>query len=238
MKEVEVAGPGFTIESDRVFIGLGNSERKETGEGLAQAYQELGIFTHIDIVTLNEMAGLATRKALREEAKKRLLTPHSEGVTRVPAALQIVAFNPPEPTTLRDLAARAKAVTQEKIPKESTAWQSGPKDMFLAGKELASSPFTSARTPLMIARGFSTVEYLADRAESFPAGRAIVHSDMDVFGFQNAACLNYAAEKGITTVMLPNHWHMSALLEPRRTVGLLTPTIFPMPWGTESDLLS
>ena len=238
MTEVSVFGPQFNIETNRVFIALGNSERRRIGEGLAQALHELRIFTHIDTVPLNKMAGFVTRGAFRDEAKRRFVIGHSAALTRLPHALQVAAINPPEPTSVHDLIVRANKLTKEKVAKEPTAWESGPKDLALAAFELGRSPFTSARTPHMIAGGFSSVDYLINGEERFPAGRALVHSANDVFGFQKMGDLRCAGDNGVTAFMLPDHSHMSLLLEPKRTVGLLTPAIFPMPWGTTEDLLT
>lgn len=239
MSEVVVDGPKFERASDRVFVGLGHSERKGLADGFLQALHELRIFTHIDAIPLNKMAGFMTRRANREEAKQRLLIGHSASVTRVPAALQVVAFNAPEPTSLFQLGRSAWALTGESkaIPHEQSAWKvGGAKDLTLAGLELMRSPFTSVRTPLQIALGYSAVDHLVKGAERFPAGRVLVHSTNDSFGFQDRADMQRAAENNVTTVMIPDHWHMSMLLEPKRTIELLTPVIFPERWDGSGRL--
>lgn len=64
-------------------------------------------------------------------------------------------------------------------------------------------------------------------AEDFPAGRAIVHSEYDGFGFYDLADMERAASSGVTTLVLPNHYHNEVLFAPNRTIDLMTPAIFP-----------
>ncbi len=222
-----VKGPNFQIESDKAIVGLGHSERKHVGEFLARTIDELGIFRKIEIVTLNKSAGMIGRKALRRELESSFVIGHSAFITRVQRALQVVAINPPEPVSLINLAKRTKAVIDDPIRKEHGAHKTGIADMIGAGFELARSPLSSARTPIMISRGYSTIEQLVARANDFPAGRAVVHSALDSFGFADLADMDYASNNGVTTVVLPNHYHNEALFAPNRLVSLLTPAIFP-----------
>jgi len=152
---------------------------------------------------------------------------HSAFITRVPRALQVVAVNSPEQVSLLNLAKRAKAVLKDPVAKEPGAHKTGVRGLVGAGVELARSPVCSARTPLIISRGYSTAQQLASRVGDFPAGRAIVHSALDSFGFADLADMDYAGANGVTTVVLPDHYHNEVLFAPNRFVELLTPAIFP-----------
>lgn len=146
---------------------------------------------------------------------------------RVPAALQIIAINPPEQVSFVDLLKRANEITKDKFEKEVGSHKTGNGDLAAAGLQLLSSPIASLVTPHRISQGYSTVDRLSDGAEDFRAGRAIVHSQLDGFGFYDLADLDLAASNGVTTLVLPDHYHNEVIFAPNRTIDLMTPAIFP-----------
>ena len=224
---IESYGPRFQIESDKAFYLPGHSERKKTGEFMARTLVERGIFEDVEIVTLNRIASMIHRDALRREMLTRTVITHSAGIMRVPAALQVVAINPPEQVSFVDLLKRANEITKDKFEKEVGSHKTGYGDLAAAGLQLLGSPIASIVTPYRISQGYSTVDRLADGAEDFRGGRAIVHSQLDGFGFYDLADLDFAAVNGVTTLALPNHYHNEALFAAKRTIDLMTPAIFP-----------
>lgn len=220
----------FRIESDRAFIVLGNSERREFGEYIGRALDAMRIFEDIDVFTLNHSAAMLGRASIRKAMETRTVITHSAGILRIPKALQIVAINPPEPVPLGQLIKRAVfEVTKDSIDAEAGAPKTGTSDMLKAGLELARGPISTIVTAQRIARGYSATRRLIEGAEDFPAGRAMVHSELDAFGFAGLADSDRAARAGVTTIMLPGHYHNEMLFAPRRTFNQLTPEIFPNP---------
>ena len=219
-------GPHFQIESRKAFVIGGHSERSTTGEFLARTLLARGIFEEIEVVTLNRTASLIHRGALRREMLNRTVITHSAAIIRVPAALQIVAINPPEQVSFVDLLKRANEIIKDKFPIEEGAHKTGYGDLAAAGVQLLGSPVTSLVTPIRIAKGYSSVDRLVAGADDFPAGRAIVHSEFDGFGFYNLADMGRASSSGVTTLVLPNHYHGEVLFAPNRTIDLMTPAIF------------
>jgi hypothetical protein len=233
---IEHQGPKFTLESSRAVIVLGHSERLEVGQLLAETLDSRRFFEELDLVTLNRSAAILGRHALKEHMKRSTVITHSSGVMRIPCALQIVAINPPEPVSFIELVKRVQIVAKDNIEAEPGAHARGLLDLFKAGIELARSPITSMVTPIRISRGYSTVKDLSGRGSDFRAGRAIVHSDSDNFGFARLADMYTASENGITAVKLLNHHHNELLFAPGRTIDALTPAIFPLtPWNPNLD---
>lgn len=217
----------FQIESDRAVIVLGHSERKEVGQLWGEALDARGIFEDIDVITLNRAAAVIGRASLKEHLKIASVFTHSAGITRVDQALQVVAINPPEPVSFFELMKRAVSVGNDPVTKEPGGHKTGPVDLAMAGVELARSPTSTLVTPLMIARGYSTVEQLCAREQDFPAGRAIVHAELDGFGFADNANLEIARHSGVTTMLLPNEYHNGILFAPHGIMDLMTPAILP-----------
>ncbi len=232
----ETLGPKFRLEASKAFVVLGHSERKRVGEFLAQSLDERRFFQNIweevedvEVITLNRSAAMINRAALAKEMRRRAVIAHSAGIMRIRGALQVIAFNPPEQVPFIELLKRANDIMADHIEKESGAHKGGILDMIGAGVELARSPLTTLVTPLRISRGYSTVDDLVGRYDDFPAGRAIVHSGRDSFRFQESADMQKAADDGISTVVIAEHYHMEALLAPNRTIDAITPFIFPEP---------
>ncbi len=223
-------GPEFTIESSEAVIVLGHSEREQVGLAWATALDETGLFSGVEIVTTNRLDSRLGRTALRGLFEGGVAFTHSAGEMRVPNALQLVAHNPPEQTSWKDLLKRAADIGKDRIEKEADAHKTGKSDLAKAGLQLAGSPITSFRTIAQIHSGHSSVESLVNRRQNgeFLAGVAIVHSELDGFGFQLAADMVRASEEGITTLILPGHKHNEVLFAPRRTIDLMTPAIFPV----------
>ncbi len=222
-------GPRFTVESDRAVITLGNSERREIGELWASTLDARRIFRTIDIVTLNEADGKFGRVAVRKLMEDATVLSHSAGVSRVAKALQIIAFNPPEPVNGRiELIRRAMAVGEDEITPEPGAVKTGCVDLAKASFELARSPISSARTLQMIGHnGYSAVGDLAARFADFPAGRAIVHGDQDTFGFYVAADIRAAVDNDITVAVIEDAHHNEILFRPGYIMDQITPGILP-----------
>ena len=220
-----VRGPEFQIESDKAMIVLGHSERKEYGEFIASALDERRVFEDIDVYTLNHCAAYLGRKSVREAMKSRTVITHSAGIMRVPQALQIIAINPPEPVSFGQLLRRATEVAKNPVVAEEGAPKTGIGDLAKAGFELVRSPIASATTCLRIARGYSATAHLATGHNAFRAGRAMVHSELDSFGFAELADMERAAMAGVTTVLLADHYHNEVFFAPRSTLDLLTPEI-------------
>lgn len=221
------SGPAFQVESDKAFLVLGHSERLEVGNFLAKTLDERHIFAELDVISLNRAAAYVGRASLREAMKHRTVITHSAAIMRVPRALQIIAINPPEEVSLGQLLKRANEVVKDALVPEEGAHKTGLGDLAKAGLELARSPVVTVTTALGISRGYSSTERLAEGAEDFPAGWAMVHSEHDTFGFSNLCDLDRAAQAGVTTVVLPGHYHNEVLFAPNRTLDLLTPAIFP-----------
>ena len=206
---------------------MGHSERVVAGKLLEKEIDSLGLFSDgIDLITLNQTSAMIGRRALREEMKKRTVITHSAGIMRLSGALQIVAINPPEKVGFVELLKRAQKITKDPITKEEGAHKTGFTDLAGAGVELMRSPGTTFKTMNMISSGYSAVDQLILRADDFPAGRAIVHSERDTFGFSDLANMDLAALNGISTFMISGHYHNDVLLAPNKTLELLTPELF------------
>ncbi len=229
MSEKPVAmGPKFEFASDRAIIALGHSERKMVGEKWASEIDNLDIFEDIDVVTINRLDRLRDSSLLKSVMKKSTVFGHSAASTRIDEALQFVAINPPEPASTLDLLKAASKIANDPIEPEVGSHKTGLLDLLGAGLELADSPTSSISTIRRISGGYSAVEDLIAKGEkSFPEGRAIVHSELDGFGFSELANMHRAAGNGITAVEIPNHYHNEVLFAPKKTIGLLTPSIFP-----------
>lgn len=228
MKVNPLPSKEFQVESDRAFIVLGHSERRRVGEFFATKLDERGLFGEIDVITLNQAAAKLGRKALHGEMKLRTVITHSAGITRIPAALQIIAINPPEQVSLTELIKRAMEIMNDPIVPEEGSHNTGFGDMIGAGFELVRSPASTIHTMSLIAKGYSAVRKLSGSANQFPGGRAIVHSELDGFGFSDLADKNLANMHGVTTITLPDHHHNEVLFAPGRTIDLMSPVIFPV----------
>jgi hypothetical protein len=231
-------GPVFQVESNEAILLMGNSERKSTGQFLADTLVDQGVFDDIFIFTANESDTWAGRKALRSGLKTKTGLSHSIGAKYLldaleetgDTALQVVAFNAPEPTKiLKQIWLASTKVTGEKIDKETGAEHTGNKAAWEALKEMTTGFSTTRKTMSSIARGFSGTQRLIDaaRANVFSAGQVMVHSEHDAFGFAQMADLGRAASAGVTTVMLSDHFHNEVLYAPGRTIDRLTPAVFP-----------
>lgn len=228
------AGPQFTIESDAAVIVLGHSERQSIGNFWATELDQRGIFETIDVVTLNRAAAMVGRASLRNHLKRATVFTHSAGITRIDKALQVVALNPPEPVDgIRELIRRAMTIANDPIEAEAGASRTGLVDLALAGVELMRSPISTVVTMHRIGiGGYSTVRELSLREHDFPAGRAIVHSESDGFGFCESAELTIAEMAGVVTLTVSEDaYHNSILYTPRRIMDEMTPTILPQTAG-------
>lgn len=230
----------FTLESDKAILVLGHSERKKTGELWAKEIDERNYFDDIDVLTLNafdtKMRGTG-RVALLDVLARSTAITHSAGAQRVIEASQhrrlhqIVAFNGSEQTSYRQQIRSAMAIGSDPMSERSEpgAHEIDILDRMGAGLQIASSPISTARTMAGIKNGFSTSRRLAVAGRDFPAGRALVHSELDGFGFPNGANNEFARIMGVTVEELPDHYHNEVLFAPGRTMDMLTPTIFPEP---------
>ncbi len=224
---IEVAGPKFQIEADYAFILPGVSERREVCEYAASTLDQLRIFRDIQIVPFSERERYI-KASLLNALKISLAVTHSAGIIALRQALQVVAINPPEHVTMPQLVKRAMFdVPNEQIVAEEGAHERNFADRAKALLEMVRSLRITARETLAIANGYSAVEHLAAGAENFPAGRAIVHSEFDMYGFADLADMKRAADADITTVMLPEFYHNDFLFRPQAMTELLTPVIFP-----------
>lgn len=222
----QVSGPEFNIASDRLFIVGGNSERKEVLEPFARVIDSRGIFEKIDLITLNNLDGRSGR-SIKQLMLVATVLGHSAAATRIKKARQFIAVNPPEQLDYRDQIKCAMDVGNDPIDKEMDTYKTGTLDLVKAGLQLVGSPLSTARTMHMIDEGFSGSSLLIRGAQDFPEGRAMVHSELDGFRFAQNAGLEAAALAGVTTLLLPGHYHNEMLLAPSRTVDLMTPVIFP-----------
>lgn len=222
-------GPDFKVESGKAVIVLGNSERHEVGELWGKTLDERRIFDYVDVVTLNEAAARFGRASLRQRLKESVVFTHSAGITRLAEARQVIAINPPEPVAgVIELMRRAAEVGKDKIDPEYGAIKTGAVDLTKAGLELARSPFSTVKTLWLIGRaGYSAVSALIERAEDFPAGRAIVHCDEDGFGFFANADLLAAVDNDIPTLVIEGAHHNEVLFRPSYILDEMTPTILP-----------
>ena len=221
-------GPNFEIASDELIIIGGHSERKEALRFLAETIGNLGLFKDITIKTINNLDTKHSRGAIYEGMKKSTVMGHSAALTRVPAALQIIAINRPEQLDYRNEIKCAIGITRDVIDKEEGAHKTGSIDMLMAGIQMFGSPISSVRTMRLINSGFSATKRLAEGEVDFPAGRALVHSELDGFGFAANANMQLAASCGVTTLLLPEHHHNEVLFAPQRTIDMMTPSIFPL----------
>lgn len=220
-------GPKFELASDELFIVGGNSERKEVMDFFASKLDERRLFEDINVVTLNRLDTKLGRGALFAAFRESTVLSHSSGLTRVPRALQIIAMNPPEPITIRQQIERASEIVNDQVVKEPGHHKTGSADMLKAGLQLAGSPISTFRTMSTIKHGYSGSNRLIGGVQDFPAGRALVHSDQDGFGFAELADMDVAASCGVTTLMLHGHHHNEYMFAPDLTIDLMTPTIFP-----------
>lgn len=222
-------GPKFEIESDRLVIGLGHSERKRVGALLASAFEQTGLFPR-DIVlqTINEMDRLRGTKKQKDLLSDSTIVTHSGGSMYIEEGLQIIAFNAPEKVAAGPLIKRGLVdIDKEEIVKESGAHKTGLIDKALAGLQMFSSPITTYRTMSGIWNGYSASRKLAEAAVQFPAGRALIHSALDAFQFPGLADMELAARSGVSTAVIPNHWHNEILFAPHRTLTAVMPHILP-----------
>lgn len=225
-------GPQFTIESKTAVIILGHSERREVGQLWLEALDRRKIFEDVDLITLNRAAAMMGRASLRQHLKRSTVFTHSASITRVEAAQQVIAINPPEPVDgLIELVRRAMEIGKDPIVAEEGAHKTGALDLIKAAIELLRSPASTIATMHKIGRGaYSTVRELSERASDFPAGRAIVHSENDGFGFRDSADVLAAANAGITTGIVHVYggaFHNSILFSPDRMMSQLAPKILP-----------
>lgn len=230
MSETVFGGPRFNVESDRALIGLGNSERREVGELAKATLEGSGLFPGgVEMLTINQLDRLSGSEKLKGLLEDSTIFTHSAAEVYIDSGLQIIAFNSAEPTPVKDLMQRAKAVGKELqiIDAEDGAYKTGHMDTAKAAIQLACSPITSSRTISRISRGHSSSRKLAYAAEAFPAGRAIVHSENDTFRFQDSADLASANQSGVSTAVVPDSYHLSFLREPGRLFTAVMPHILP-----------
>jgi hypothetical protein len=222
-------GPKFQVESDRLVIGLGNSERRKVGALLARTFDETGLFPReIVVQTINEIEKSRGSKKQRDLFKDSTLAMHSAASMYVDEGLQIIAFNAPEPLPALTLIKRGVVdAGKEKIDKEPGSHKTGLGDMALALLQMGISPITTTRTMRRIWNGYSATADLAAAGERFPAGRALVHSELDAFQFVGLADMETAARSGVSTAVIPNHWHNEILFAPNRTLLAVMPHILP-----------
>lgn len=232
MAETIFAGPQVTFESDRAVAILGHSERREVGELWENTLERSGLFPRdIEVRTLNRSADPIGRLALRSLLKDSVLFTHSAGMTRVRQALQIVAFNSPESVaTKRELIDCAVAIGKDEMINEPGCHETGFMDYAKAGLQLITSPFTTYRTMDMITNGYSTVDRLVNGAEDFPAGRAMVHTMRDGFGFAEKAFarLDELTDADVSSAWLPNYHHNELLFAPAHVIEETRGHIFPV----------
>lgn len=226
--KIEKTSPKFQVASDKAILVLGHSERYKTGEYFASVLDKLNLFDEIDIFSLNKCAAALGRSSVQKAMENRTVITHSAGLMRVKKALQVIALNPPEPVPLIPLIKRGLIdIPRDHFESEEGAHSRTHLDIFMAGVELARSPITTLQTVHRISRGYSSTDRLVNGSEDFRAGRAMVHSELDAFGFAQLANMERAAQSGVTTVMLPNHHHNEALFAAEDTIKQLTPVIFP-----------
>lgn len=214
---------GFEIASPNAVIGLGHSERAEVGEFLARTLKNYGIFNTTRVVTTNDLYRLHLKTEIEEMMSESTVISHSAFPVHMRRQIkgpvkQLLAFNPPEPLSTWNSLRRAASVARDnvtKAPGHHTMGVFGILDTMKAGVELMGDIPTSFRTMREISDGFSTVEYLADHANQFTHGRAIVHVENDGFGFQNTCDYQRAQENGISTALIANGHHNSLLFDPK-----------------------
>jgi hypothetical protein len=214
------------IVSEHAVLGLGHSERSEVGEFLARTLKNFGVFKTVDIVTTNDLAKLSLTQEISEMMAVSSVVTHSVfpvHMDRIEGPiLQIIAFNPPEPTPTMQLAKGAKEVAADRMYKEPGHHTTGALDMAKAGIELLRRPLTSIETVRRIANSFSTLDYLIDHKDQFMHGRAVVHSSGDNFGFQEGFDFQRAEDDGIIAMLLgDSHRHNQLLFAPKQTLDLL-----------------
>lgn len=230
---VQVFGPKFELQTDSVVLIQGNTERRQVGEPLLRTLDRTGLFPrNIEAFTINEAGGRFSpnSRRLRSLFDISLVIGRSAASIYVPNALQILAFNSPEPIPTRlEVLKRGAKVGGDEIEKEPDTYKTGPWDLTKALAQVAVSPITSYRTINAIASGYSTSRRLIEGAEDFPAGRAMVHGMEDGFGFAASAYdhVSELTEAGVTTVWIPEVSHNEILLAPGRVLENLRGNIFP-----------
>lgn len=74
MSETVFGGPQFHVESDRLAIVLGNSERNRVGRLLAQTFDRSGLFpADVVLMTINEAEARRGTKKLKDLFDKKVL---------------------------------------------------------------------------------------------------------------------------------------------------------------------
>ncbi len=222
------------IASDDVILALGNSERRTTGELAVRTFQNFGYFRNVILTTINELDEKSLRtQEIRAKAKDMTVITHSAAIQRFDEALQIVALNPPEQTSCTQLLFGALRMAKDPIKDEPGAHKRNLGDAIGAAREFIGSPISSYRTVHGISQGFSTVEHLIERADSFPEGRAIIHARADAFGFQKDADLERANANGIVTKLIDGY-HTEFLFAPHRVIRAALPELAFLPLGERS----
>lgn len=231
MVQATFGGPQFQVESDRLVIGLGNSERRRVGELARSVFEKTGLFTRdIVVLTINELEAGRGSKKLNDLFADSTIAAHSAAEMFIDGGLQIMAFNPAEQTSAGKLIKRGLInIGQEakRLEKEPGAHKIGPADSMQAFGQMVMSPITTFRTIHGIAAGHSSSRRLAGAAWQFPAGRAIIHSELDPFQFPAGADLELAARSGVSTAVIPGHGHNELLFAPHRTLTAIMPHILP-----------
>lgn len=221
----------FTIASDDAIVALGNSERRKTGELAVRTLQNFGYFKNVILTTINELDEKSLRtQEIRAKAKDMAVITHSAALQRFDEALQIIALNPPEQTSYMQLLFGAMRMAKDPIDDEPGAHKRNLGDAIGATREFLGSPISSYRTVHGIARGFSAVEHLIERADDFPKGRAIIHAHADAFGFQKATDVERAQSHGIVTELIAG-FHTEFLFAPLRVMREIEPIITIPPLG-------
>lgn len=238
MSKVTTYGPQFQPESNEAILVLGNSERFSTGQFLADTLVKRKIFEDVFVLTVNDTDTSAGQRTLASGLQTRVGLGHSVGSAyildtlrdRGTTGLQMIATNPVEPISrLKQVKRVVYDFGKEKFDKEPGAEYTGKKAQIDALKELARGFPTTMKTMSKIARGFSTTERMIDATQNgiFPAGQAMIHSELDRFKFAAMADLGRVARYGITGVMLHEHEHNEILYAPASTIVLSTPHVFP-----------
>lgn len=238
MSNITTYGPQFQPQSNEAILLLGNSERFSTGQFLANTLVERKIFEDVFIFTVNDADTPAGQRALASGLETRVAVSHSIGGAYIldtlrdtgTRGLQLIATNPVEPLSRFQQAKRvAVDFKKEKFDKEPGAEYTGKKGQKEAIKEMARGFPTTLKTMSKIAGGFSTTQRMIEAARDglFPAGQAIIHSELDRFGFATMADLGRVAQHGITAVLLHGHEHNEILYASASTIALSTPHVFP-----------
>ncbi len=200
------------------IIVPGFSEFERCAEPLAEALTSgpYALAGSAEIVCLSD--ALDNPERYEKAFKGNLVVTHSAGLLAVNRALEVIALNPPEPTTLRKTIKGANAVNSSKNEGIEEGIVVG--GIFEVAKELGRHPVISAKIPLAI-RTFSSAQHLVDRAASFVNGRSLFYTDQDQFGFTRPEVVDYANQNGIFARILQGE-HNHAMFQPKDMLRQVT----------------